>query len=999
MKLYFSNLSVLLQALLVSLPDEYQRGVSSFTIQMPTHGLNQRSINTGWVPSLTNGLETLESEEGVGPLFAKKKKNKKKNFAKKSTRDDGNDTTQSPTLSNDLPEETSNTTSDELNAEEATISTENIDTSIVAESDNGRDETQSAGTITDVLNTLLDDEENRVEADERDEPDISAYKLYLQWVKEQESVKDQPQPDTSPDDDRLKEIVDEAKKKFSEEDKVQEDQMEAAKQAREKAEQMERMQVEELKKRFEEEDKIRAQQLEAAKEAMKKAEELKNIKAEELKKKFQDEMKGQQLSEEGSESSSFENEEPIPFPDLQKGDRSPRVDRSVKKQNQKGSGRSWTNASEQIRLSRASKESGNKFEASMNEEIVVSGISESDLKPEHIGSENIDTADDGAAIFTEDDSYQLSDLPIVDAKSKEITEAVRLEASKLSEVRQRALLAARLKMESDERARRASDDDMNKKSEATYETREEALLSAKLKLEEIRMQKPSQKSKLGSTFSADEVPEIQDSHGDVDVVLDSFVDEELGDLHISEAEDEHHDHEDIDVTESIVEQYGSVDAFLLSVNGNYEGDDDGESEDVDMTDTIIAQYGSLEAFFSSLESGESNTEETSQQRNELLNEHDNKAYKGQTSLVQSKVDDASIADSVEIPEIISDDDHEEDDEYDMTGSIIVQRHVYRLSPTEGSVKSSFSIEDRQYFKVKQDSTLEAYGDRSFILRKSSKKQSVFDFELGSIVLAINGLKEDTDMEDASRNLAWLNAYAATLYCIANPLILRGQGLQISSGSGLAGILSILGSGYSDQSGSDTETSSSEENFSLTPKNLSKILMTDANESNILKCIDNLRVGMFPSDKVELGLLDPSEEVSPNLFRSFDFVLGFDCANDPYTLARIFASVLKEGSNHRFVHITFSEKEQRKLKNAVDSRLRMYSKVDDIVMDKLVLTPLVFNTQEEADLEINNVESSFWNEDVEVKEAETLSFTALMGYQDVEVTQERSQGHFVDNDTW
>jgi hypothetical protein len=78
---------------------------------------------------------------------------------------------------------------------------------------------------------------------------------------------------------------------------------------------------------------------------------------------------------------------------------------------------------------------------------------------------------------------------------------------------------------------------------------------------------------------------------------------------------------------------------------------------------------------------------------------------------------------------------------------------------------------------------------------------------------------------------------------------------------------------------------------------------------------------------------------------------------------------------------------------------MYSKVDDIVIEKLVLTPLVFNTQEEADLEINNVDSSFWNEDVEVKEAESILFTALTGYQDVEVKQESEQEHFVDNNTW
>lgn len=996
MKLYFSNLLVVLQALIVTVPDGYHVGVSSFTIQIPTRDLNQGRMNAGWIPSRTDGLIASVSEGIAGPLFAKKRKNKKKqkNVVKTSTNE--NDDDQSPTLSNDEPMDESTKITDDLIVEEVTMSSDKNDNGVV-ETDDGTKEEKSAGTITDVLNSLLDDEENREVTSKSDEPDVSAYKLYLQWVNEQETGNDKPQPVPSPDDDiRLKEIVDEAKKKFAEEDKVQADQMHAAKLAREKAEEMERMQAEELKKRFEEEDKIREQQLEAAKEAMKKAEEMENIQADELKKKFQDEddVQAEQLGKESSESSIFESEEPIPFPDLQKAEGSSRTDPSGKNQSQKGSGRSWVNASEQIRLSRAAREAENEFEDNLNEELVVSSGSDSDQRTDHVTSEDIENTDIG----TEENSNQASGLSILDSKSEELLEVEALAASKLSELRQRALLAARLKIESDEKEGAKIDDKTIKKSEIYDESREEALLAAKRKLEEIRMQKPSQKA-----VTSHEVPEIIDARDTDDLLVDSFKYEGEGDMHNSDLEDEHHDHDDIDMTESIVEQYGSVDAFLLSINGNNETHDDDESDDVDMTDAIIAQYGSLEAFFSSLDGGESSTEETSEQKNEPDNEVDDiiDNEEGPVSLEPSKESEhGSIVDAAEMPESYSGDESEEDDEYDMTGTIIAQRHVYRISPTEGTVKSSFIIEDRQYFKVNQDSTLEAYGDRSFILRRSSKKQSVFDFELGSIVLAINGLKEDNDMEDASRNVAWQNAYAATLYFIANPFILHGQGLQVSSGSGLAGILSILGLGHSDlQTNSDAETSSGGEAFSLTPKNLSKILMTDANESNILKCIDNLRVGTFPSTKVELGLLDPSEEVTPNLFRAFDFVLAFDCANDPYSLARIFASVLKGGSNHRFVHITSSVKEQRKLKNAVDSRLRMYSKVDDLVIEKLVLTPLVFNTQEEADLEINNADSSFWNEDVEVKEAESILFTALTGYQDVEVKQESEQEHFVDNNTW
>jgi len=1001
MILHFSNLLVVLQALLVTIPDGYHVGVTSFTIQMPTRDLSQRRINTGWIPSYTAGSVRSTSKVMVGPLFAKKKKNKKKQknlkTSTKDMNDDDDDVSEIPTLTIDEPLDVTEATSTDCTAEKAeSDATATTTTTTNVNMDDATKETSSTGTITDVLNTLLDDEENRVVVDKSDEPDISAYKLYLQWVNEQESGKGKPQPDPTPDDDRLKEIVDEVKKKFAEEDKVQEDQMHAAKIAREKAEEMERMQAEELKKRFEEEDKIRAQQIEAAREAMKKAEEMEKIQTEKLKQKFQDEdgIQAEQLSQEGSEASLFENEEPIPFPDLQKSEGSSRADMSGKKPNEKGSGRSWVNASEQIRLSRAAREAGNVPEDKVNEEALVSRVSDSDQQPDHIETMNIDTVD------TEETSSLLLDLSVSDAKGKEINEAERLAASKLSELGQRALLAARLKMESDRNKCSATEDKTTKNPETYDESREEALLAAKLKLEEIRMQKPSQKAKFTSSVTSDAVPEIKDVHGTVDAFLDTFVEKEDEDLYISEADrEEHdHDHDDIDMTESIVEQYGSVDEFLVSINGNNGSDGDDESEDVDMTDAIIAQYGSLEAFFSSLDNdgGDSQdispelTDEPEVEVDDIIDTNEGPIP---YMLVEER-DNAPIVDSVRMAEKLSGDENDDDEEYDMTGSIIAQRHVYRITPTEGTFKSSFAIEDRQYFKVNQDNTLEAYGDRSFILRRSSKKQSVFDFELGPILLVINGLKEDMDLDDASRILAWQNAYAATLYCLANPFILSGQGLQVSSGSGLAGILSILGLGHS-----DAEKVSNDGEFSLTPKTLSKILMTDANESNILKCIDNLRVGMFPSGKVELGLLDPSEEVTPNLIRAFDFVLGFDCANDPFSLARIFASVLKEGSNHRFVHITSSDKEQRKLKNAVDSRLRMYSKVDNIVMDKLTLTPLVFSTQEEADLEIKKVDSSFWDEDEEVKEAESLVFTALTGYQDIEVPKENSKDHFVDNDTW
>jgi hypothetical protein len=251
------------------------------------------------------------------------------------------------------------------------------------------------------------------------------------------------------------------------------------------------------------------------------------------------------------------------------------------------------------------------------------------------------------------------------------------------------------------------------------------------------------------------------------------------------------------------------------------------------------------------------------------------------------------------------------------------------------------------------------------------------------------LKDNIEPQEESRELSWQTAYAAALYCMVHPRLMTGKGLGLSSGVGNVGILSILGTAFV-----HPDLSVMEGDFSSLvpiPKRLSKFVMTDENESNILKCIENLEASSFPSNRVNLGVYDLSQKVPRDMRNSFDFILSSATSNFN-GLARTMAFALKpaksdfmtkERTQGQFVHIN------RGTRKAIDDLLRtlqsdykMKFRVDNMLLEKLNLTPLVFSSEEEAETNFREeVESSTTSDDVRIEHVEALPYTSTSGYHD------------------
>lgn len=131
---------------------------------------------------------------------------------------------------------------------------------------------------------------------------------------------------------------------------------------------------------------------------------------------------------------------------------------------------------------------------------------------------------------------------------------------------------------------------------------------------------------------------------------------------------------------------------------------------------------------------------------------------------------------------------------DLTGKVVAHRSLFRFSPTESSIQTPYTIEERQYFSVTQDKSLEPISTKSLIFRgvgsndndvksewswrmdsdtnESSKKSMPRDFtRVGPALHTINGLQEDDDR-------AWDDKFAIALYCMQHPEIINGEGIEV-----------------------------------------------------------------------------------------------------------------------------------------------------------------------------------------------------------------------------
>ena len=372
---------------------------------------------------------------------------------------------------------------------------------------------------------------------------------------------------------------------------------------------------------------------------------------------------------------------------------------------------------------------------------------------------------------------------------------------------------------------------------------------------------------------------------------------------------------------------------------------------------------------------------------------------------------------------------------DLSGKVVAQRYVYRLSPTKSSVTAPYCIEERQYYTVSEDRSLEPFGDKCFILR--GPEDNTVDVEpppetlkkngqpriytrIGPSLYKIDNIEEEEEEESLGSSV-WDSSHAMILYCMANPEFVKGRGLELGSGIGLGGILSTIAAGLA--SGS-TETSASSgyqsiediantpavENFAdvedegegmpgfdkkyaPVPGNLAKLILTDSHESLLNKCFANVNKSSFPPAKVEIRQLDWNQRVPNEMKGQYDYIIGCDCAYyfplvNP--LARTVAYTLQTSPYDKvdneqrvggtFVHLGPDHRENiQDLRRRLSRGYRMHCRTQNVVLERYDLVPLFLDSMNDVDEqlkeEIHGETAGF----VEYQNIETSSFTSLEAY--------------------
>mmetsp|Transcript_7839 Transcript_7839/g.14775 ORF Transcript_7839/g.14775 Transcript_7839/m.14775 type:complete len:482 (-) Transcript_7839:84-1529(-) len=376
-----------------------------------------------------------------------------------------------------------------------------------------------------------------------------------------------------------------------------------------------------------------------------------------------------------------------------------------------------------------------------------------------------------------------------------------------------------------------------------------------------------------------------------------------------------------------------------------------------------------------------------------------------------------------------------DPKQDLTGKVVAQRYIYRFAPTKSTVTSRFTLEERQYYTVAQDRSLEAFGDKCFIFRDAEASDDGVDppeeslkkngmprvyTRLGKVLYKVNDLKEGDEEEEGVGGSVWESSYAMALYCMENPDVFTGKGIEVGSGVGVGGILSAIGAGLA-SSKSDASSSSNgplkyqsiediantplennnnddyqEENKKSTapvPIDLTKIIMTDSHEPLLNTCLDNLAAASFPVSKAEVALLDWNRRLPNDMKNNFDFIIGCDCAYyfplvNP--LARTVAYGLKSSPYDRknneqivrgkFLHIGPRHRESiDDLRRKLARGYRMNTRMKDIVLERIDLVPLIIDSMENVDAQMKEEVEGETGGYVEYQNMETTNYSVLVGY--------------------
>lgn len=361
---------------------------------------------------------------------------------------------------------------------------------------------------------------------------------------------------------------------------------------------------------------------------------------------------------------------------------------------------------------------------------------------------------------------------------------------------------------------------------------------------------------------------------------------------------------------------------------------------------------------------------------------------------------------------------------DLSGKVVAQRYIYRFSPTKSPVQSAYTIEERQYYSVAEDRSLEPFGEKCFIFRGPESKDDDVEppeesvkkngmprvyTRIGPALHKVEGLQEEED-PDGLGGSVWASSYVMALYCMENPEIISGRGLELGSGVGVGGILSVIGAGLTsgsteqststgyqsieDIANTPTTNDDGEENLMApVPSALTKLLFTDSHENLINKCLDNLGAASFPVSKAEVDYLDWNRRVPNEKKDQYNFIIGCDCAYyfplvEP--LARTVAYTLKSSPYDRqlneqyirgkFLHIGPQHRESiDDLKRKLGRGYRMNTRLKEIVFERVDLVPLIIDSLEDAEAQMKEEVEGEVGGYVEYQNIDTSRYSALVGH--------------------
>lgn len=337
-------------------------------------------------------------------------------------------------------------------------------------------------------------------------------------------------------------------------------------------------------------------------------------------------------------------------------------------------------------------------------------------------------------------------------------------------------------------------------------------------------------------------------------------------------------------------------------------------------------------------------------------------------------------------------------EGNLAGKVVYQRFLYKLSPFSDFPETPYTIEERLRFQVGDDGReLTPIGHKTFILRDGPDDDddalppvdaSEPQKRVGKILYK-ESFHEITESESGAESYA-ANArgtiddvgIASALYFAAQPQLVRGNVLELSSGVGFGGIMSCVAAGAAmpkpsyeinpldddDEGSTDGEGSGGDDDIlpskdkTPLPLYLEKLTLSDSNEEILNECSKNTRICGIPSDKIGLGLLDWNMPVKKEMKNQFDLILGNDIAYqfpDVKGISRLAAYCLKANpyvgeaierdhlSGGQFVHVgphtrdTISD-----LRKKLRSGYRMEVDVGYLELERFDLVPMILDSVKE-----------------------------------------------------